>query len=240
MADRRAEIEATRVVRVGTDATYAPFEYLDSVTQEVTGFDADMARWIFGELGYDVEFVVVPFDGIIHGLNTGRYDAIISAFTITFERQEQVLFSDPYYEVGQIIAIPAGDTLTKTVDDLRGRRVGVQRGATGERLAMALSEVEVFGYDSIEAAFVDLQEGRLDAVINDEPTSQLYIAQHPDIRHIGAVLSSEQYGVAFRKTDAWLQKLFNQGLARFVASNEAGALRRRYLDYVTDTSITRP
>jgi polar amino acid transport system substrate-binding protein len=230
-ADRRADIEATRIVRVGVDATYPPFEYLDSVTQEVIGFDADMARWIFGELGYEVEFVVVPFEGIIHGLNTGQYDAIISAFTITLERQEQVLFSDPYHEVGQIIAVLSEDTVIKTVDDLRRRRVGVQRGATGERLAMALSEVEVFGYDSIDAAFTSLETGDLDAVINDEPTTQLYIAMHPTIKSVGAPLSSERYGVAFRKTDGWLQGLFNQGLADFVASGEADALKRKYLEY---------
>ena len=227
--DRRAEIEATKVLRVGADATFPPFESVDSATGEVIGFDVDLMRAICGTLGYQVEFIVVPFDDIVTGLTVQEYDAIISAFTITPERRERVLFSDPYYISGQVIAVHARDTTTRSADDLRGRRVGVQLGTTGEKLAMQLPQVEVFKYDNIKAAFLDLLANRVDAVINDRPTTEAHIAHGDSARIVGDLLSREEYAVAFRRTDTWLQEKFNAALADFMKTPAYRQLLERYL-----------
>lgn len=227
--ERSAEIESTKNLKIGIDATFPPFEYMDSTRGTVTGLDADLSRAVWGSLGYEIEFVVTPFDGIMSGLNQGRYDAVISAFTITPERSEQVLFSNPYYDAGQILAIPQQDTIVKSLADLAGRRIGVLRGSTGETLAMQEAEVEVFSYDRIEDAFVEMASGNLEAVLNDRPTSELYIATHEEAKLTGPTLSHEQYAVAFRKSDAWLRDLFNSGLAQFLDSGEMNVLRERYL-----------
>lgn len=233
---RRTEIEDSKVIKVGTDATYPPFESVDPSTQQVVGFDADMVRQIFGILGYRVEFVVVPFDGIIAGLNTGKYDVIVSAFTITPERKERVLFSDPYYDAGQSIAVPLLDSSIHSTNDLRGKRVGVQLGTTGERLAKQLPQVEVFSYDNISAAFIDMANGKLDAVINDKPTSERYISVQRDAKLVGPLLSQEQYGVAFRKTDTWLRDIFNSELANFKRSPEFQSLLDTYIRAGSNTA----
>ena len=227
--DRRAEIEATKQIRVGTDATYPPFESVDPSTQKVVGFDADMIRQVFGNLGYEVEFIVVPFDGITAGLHTGKYDVIVSAFTITPERKERVLFSDPYYDAGQTIAVPLHDSVTQTTEDLRGKRAGVQLGTTGERLAKQIDELEVFSYDNISAAFIDMANGKLDAVINDKPTSERYIAVQHDAKLVGQLLSQEQYGVAFRRTDTWLHEMFNAEFAKFKDTEAFKKLHDTYI-----------
>lgn len=236
-ADRRSQIEKDKVVRVGTDATYPPFETVDPATGQVVGFDAELMRRVFAKLGYEVEFTVVPFDGIVAGLTTNKYDAIVSAFTITPERQERVAFSIPYYDAGQTIAVPFSDTVTRTTDDLQGKRVGVQLGTTGERLAKGIAGVEVFSYDNIGAAFIDMDNGKLDAVINDKPTSERYIALQGKAKLVGELLTKEQYGVAFRKEDQWLLDKFNTALQEFMNSQEFADLSAEYITHPTDTGV---
>ena len=227
--ERRAEIERTKQLKIATDATYPPFEYMDSARGGVTGLDIDLSRIVWGRLGYEIEFVVVPFDGIMSGLIQGRYDAVISAFTITPERSEQVLFSKAYYDAGQVLAVPSSDTTVESLADLAGRRIGVQRGSTAETLAKQEMEVEVFSYDRIEDAFVEMASGNLEAVLNDRPTSELYIANHEGAKLVGETLSREQYAVAFRRSDAWLRDLFNSGLTPLLEDGAMIVLKHRYI-----------
>ena len=227
--ERRAEIERTKQLKIATDATYPPFEYMDSARGGMTGLDIDLSRIVWGRLGYEIEFVVVPFDGIMSGLIQGRYDAVISAFTITPERSEQILFSKAYYDAGQVLAIPSSDTTVESLADLAGCRIGVQRGSTAETLAKQEMEVEVFSYDRIEDAFMEMASGNLEAVLNDRPTSEFYIANHEGAKLTGKTLSREQYAVAFRKSDAWLRDLFNSALTPFLESGELDSLRGIYI-----------
>jgi len=112
---------------------------------------------------------VTPFDGMIPGLNSGKYDVVISAMTITPARAAVVGFSQPYYLAGQTIAVPAADTAIQSASDLTGRRVGVQLGTTGELMAKGMEGWQVFSYDNIGTAFIDMANGNLDAVLNDFP-----------------------------------------------------------------------
>ncbi|HUU45292.1 MAG TPA: transporter substrate-binding domain-containing protein, partial [Acidobacteriota bacterium] len=170
-----SRIERTGILRVGTDATYPPFESIDAATGEVMGFDIDLVREVCAELGCAPDFVVVPFDGIVAGLVSNKYDMIASTFTVTPERARRVAYTTPYYTGGQALAVPAYDTVTRGVDDLRGRRIGVQLGTTGERRARLVPDAEVVSFENIGAAFIDMENGHLDAVINDIPTAELII-----------------------------------------------------------------
>ncbi len=206
-------IEAGRkVLRVGTDATYPPFESINTETGKPQGFDIDLMDAVCKLNGWKADFVVTPFDGIIPGLTNHKYDAVISAMTITPQRSVVVDFSHPYYAAGQTIAVPLADSTTKSTADLRGKRVGVQLGTTGELMAKRLEGVEVFSYDNIGAAFIDMNNGNLDAVLNDFPTTRLYIKVHHDAKTVGDILSSEFYGIAVRKGDDSLLKSINQAL----------------------------
>lgn len=237
--EKRAQFEQTKIIKIGIDATFPPFEFIDSTSGTVEGLDVDLAKSIWSSLDYKIEFVVVPFDGIVSGLESGAYDVIISAFTITPERSERVLFSDPYYDVGQILAVPAADTTVVTFSDLAGRRVGVQRSSTSEALAKLETEVEVYSYDRIEDAFIAMASGQLEAVLNDRPTSELYIATHSDAKLTGPMLSGEQYAAAFRKSDGWLRDLFDSSLALCVASGELEALRDKHIPPLSVPDTTR-
>ena len=150
---------------VGTDATYPPFESKDVQTGKIVGFDIDLMDAVCEKLGVKCEYIVVPFDGIISGLNNNKYDAVISAFTITPEREKIIDFSQPYYLASQSIAVRLDHQDINSLDDLKGKRIGVQLGTTGELLAKKIEGAEIISFDNIGAAFIDLENGKLDAII---------------------------------------------------------------------------
>ncbi|MDR5658733.1 transporter substrate-binding domain-containing protein [Serpentinicella sp. ANB-PHB4] len=117
-------------LNVAMDMAYAPFEYVNDAG-EPEGFDVDLIQAIAAEKGFVVNLVNTNWDGIIPALIGGNADIIISAMTITEERKETVTFSDPYFESTQYIAVQAGSEI-KTLDDLKGKKVGVQNGTTGD------------------------------------------------------------------------------------------------------------
>ena len=205
---------ARTVLRIGTDATYPPFEIVSSETGQPEGFDIDLISEICLVNGWKTEFIVTPFDGIIPGLTGDKYDVVISAMTITSKRAAVVDFSDPYYLAGQTIAVPLDDSTIMGVDDLIGKRIGVQLGTTGELMALAMDGLQVFSYDNIGAAFIDMNNGNLDAVLNDFPTTQAYIKRQGTARTVGTILSTEHYGVAVKKNSAKLLGQVNSALAK--------------------------
>lgn len=223
-----SRIRRDRVLRVGTDATYPPFETVDaSGSGKVVGFDADLMRAIGEHLGVEVEFLVVPFDGILATLDAGKFDAVISALTITEERAREVLFSEPYHAAGQSICVRA-DSDVGGKEDLVGRSVGVQLGTTGERIAGTLHAASVVSFDAIGAAFLDLRMGRVDAVIADTPTAALFSGKYPEVRTVGEPITRESYGIALRKKDTALKKEIDGALRRLDETGDLRALRSRW------------
>ncbi len=192
------------ILRVGTDATYPPFEMVDTRTGQPEGFDIDIMKAICRINKWRPEFIVTPFDGIISGLKGEKYDCIISAMTITEQRQAIVDFSESYYLAGQVIAVPPDDTIIFSVEDLRGRKVGVQLGTTGEKMAKSLAGLLVFSFDNIGAAFIDMENGQIDAILNDWPTTNEYIRLKGTAKTVGEILSKEYYGIALKKGDSEL------------------------------------
>jgi polar amino acid transport system substrate-binding protein len=225
--DQEVSVERT-VLPVGTDATYPPFETVNPETGQPDGFDIDLVKAICEINGWKPEFIVTPFDGIIPGLRSKKYDVVISAMTITPERAAVVNFSDPYYLAGQTIAVPLDDSLINGVDDLTGKRVGVQLGTTGELMAKKMDGLHVFSYDNIGAAFIDMANGNLDAVLNDFPTSQAYINKHGTARTVGNILSTEFYGMAVRKSDEELLGQINKALGELKASGRYDQLHVKW------------
>ena len=186
------------VITVGTNAEYPPFEFVNE-DGDVAGFDVDLVTAIAEEAGFEVEFVNTRWDGIFVALQSGEFDAVSSAATITDEREEIIDFSNPYFNAGQMIAVREADAKSMTTpEDLAGRRVGVQNGTTGDILASDIAGVEVVRYDEITLAFQALANGDIDAIINDAPVSADIITNNPemDLVLVGEPLTDEFYGIA--------------------------------------------
>ncbi len=215
-------------LRIGTDATYPPFETVDPETGEPTGFDIELITKVCEHNGWKPEFIVTPFDGIIPGLTSRKYDVVISAMTITERRAAVIDFSDPYYLAGQTIAVPLDDSSIAGITDLVGKRVGVQLGTTGEIMAKGIDGLQVYSFDNIGAAFIDMDNGNLDAVLNDFPTTQSYITRHHTARTVGELLSTEHYGIAVRRGNDALRGQINKALAEIRASGEYDSLHVKW------------
>jgi polar amino acid transport system substrate-binding protein len=216
-----------QVLKVGTDTTYPPMEYKDVQSGKIVGFDIDLMDSLAARMGYTVEYIEVPFDGIVAGLKTGKYDAIISSFTITPEREAEVDFTRPYMNAGQSIAVRVGEEKIGSFADLKGKKIGAQLGTTGEKLAGSVANAEVVSFDAISAAFIDLENGKLDAIINDRPVSARFVALKKTARLLDTVLTSENYGIALRKGDPRLER-FNAALTELETSGILGALEEKW------------
>jgi len=212
-------VENTKILKIGTDATYPPFETVDVTTSKLVGFDIDLMTEICKRLGKEPEFIVVPFDGIISGLKQKKYDAVISAMTITDERKKEVSFSKPYYLAGQSIAVRKADKNIYGIEELKGKKIGVQLGTTGEMQAKSIKNTKVISYDNISAAFIDLENERIDAVINDMATTRAIITKKSDaFKIVGDVFTKEYYGIAVRKKDGELLAMINSALTELEKS----------------------
>lgn len=230
--DAFSRVMQEKKLLVGTDATYPPFESKDK-TGKLVGFDIDLMDEICDKLGVKCEYVVVPFDGIVSGLNSEKYDAIISSFTITPEREQVIDFSKPYYHASQSISVRLDRQDINSLTDLKGKKIGVQLGTTGELLAKKVEGAEVVSFDNIGAAFIDLENGKLDAIINDKPTSQRIIAFRGNAKIVGTDLSSENYGIAVRKGEKRLLDAINNALTSLELSGILEDLNKKWFSVQT-------
>ena len=234
-------------VVIGSDIPYRPFEY-ETTSGELTGFDVDIAEAIFEEqLGVSYEFKSTSFDSIIPSLNNNNFRIIMSAMTINDERAEQVDFSDPYFTAYQTVIVrDDGDITSK--EDLRGRAVGVQKGTTGAGAAEELreefdGELDIKSYDQIPGAFQALNNGQVDAVINDNTVNAEFANDNDDVVFLegeGAAaegdgdappyltLTVENYGIAFRQDDDEFRERVNEALA---AIRDEGTYDEIYSEY---------
>lgn len=200
-------IKKEGVIRFGTDDSFPPMEYRDE-KNNLVGFDVDLADAIAGKLGVKAEFTTTDFSGIIEALKAKKFDAILATLSITDERKEKILFSEPYVMEGQIVAVKAGnDTIAKPAD-LTGKIVAAQLGSTSEQAANKLEGFKEYkAYNKVTEAFHDLEIGRIDAVVVDELVGRYYISKSPeDYKVLDEKLSDEPVGIGFRKEDTELKE----------------------------------
>jgi polar amino acid transport system substrate-binding protein len=202
----------TAKIRVATDATWPPFEYINEQTKQVEGFDIDVMNAIADKEKLDIEFVNVGFDPLLAGMAQGTYDAAISSITITEDRQKEMLFSDPYFEAGQIVTVRKDNTSITGKDTLTGN-VGAQLGTTGSFEVEKIATATLKTYDDIGLAFQDLMNGQINAVVCDNPVALGYIGKNPDkLKAVGGIFTDENYGIAVAKGKTDLLAKINAGI----------------------------
>lgn len=207
-----APSESVRKVIVATDATWPPFEFVDEETKEIVGFDIDLLRAVAEEAGFEVEFQNVPWDPLLAGMASGQYEAAISAMTITEDRKEHMLFSEPYFNAGQLVVVVSSNEDISGPDDLEGRTIGAQIGTTGAMEAEALGAV-VKTYDDIGSAYLDLINGQIEAVVADNPLAIGYVVKYEGkLKDVGGPFTTEEYGIAVKQGSEDLLADINRGL----------------------------
>jgi len=214
-ANTLEKIRQEKYIAIAIHPVNPPFEY--GAGTGVKGFDADLAELIAKEMQVEAKWIKKPFDKCFEYLRKGDVDMVINAVTITENRQEEFLFSDPYFETGQIIAVKEDVDNIETTEDLMGKKVGVQRNTTADLYLRreGKNEINIQPYDSFEDALFDLNRDLLDAVVGDAPTILYNIRElFPSIKTVGDLLTDEKYGIVFRTTDTELCNEVNRILAK--------------------------
>lgn len=219
----KAASSGEKVLRVGTNADFAPFEFQDeNGSTEYQGFDMDLIRAVAKEMGYTAEIQNVNFDGLIPAMESGNIDIIASGMTINEERKNQVEFSDPYYTSGLTIVVPKDNTDINGFADLKGKKIAVQIGTTSMEEAQKIEGAEVKALNSSADTFMELKAGNVDAVINDLPVNDYYIVKTKatDVKRLDDKLTSEEYGFAMKKGNIELKQKVDAALKTLKENGE--------------------
>ena len=205
------------VLTIGSDTTYPPQEYIDPVTKKAAGFDIDLITAMAARMGLQINIVTTGFTTIIENLVSNRFDSVVSAVSITPELQKKVDFI-PYFNAGESLLVQKSNPHNlKTVADLCGQNVGVQKATIelGE-LTMASKDCLSSGKKPITVIvlqnqtditqFADivqlLTSNRVVATYQDSPVTDYYIKQNPDLFEVGgAIVNANLEGIAVRKGD---------------------------------------
>lgn len=256
-----AEAKDWKKVRIGTEGAYAPWNATDA-SGKLVGFEIDLGNDLCKRMKVECEFVAQDWDGIIPALQQGKYDAIMSAMTITDERKKIIDFTVPYgTEPSSFVAdkksplasMPKTDILDittppgqKAIDDLAkalaGKTIGVQTSTTQSAfLEKHLPKVAVRTYDKIDNAGIDLGAGRVDAVIGDRSVVEAIIKEDKagNIVMFGPNLVrgvlGEGMGLGLRKQDADLKAMFDKAIAEATKDGTVSKLSNQHFGY--DISI---
>jgi polar amino acid transport system substrate-binding protein len=230
-----------KTIRVGTDATYPPFESVDA-SGGFVGFDIDILNAICADIGATCTFVNQDFDGIIPALLAGKFDMIDSSLSITAERAKSIDFSDMYYNTPPAV-VARKDVGIKgvTADDLAGKTIGVQSSTTHANYAQkTYTKSDIKLYPSADQFKLDLVNGRLDAVTDDIVVLSDWLKTAPEAKEccvlVGTVTIVPEIhglgqGFGVRKEDKDLTALLNKGIADILANGTYKKINDKYFDF---------
>jgi polar amino acid transport system substrate-binding protein len=213
-----------------------PFDVMENGS--ASGFDIELMRAVCAQLGValrPVPYSGADFNGIFDGLAKRSYDAVISGTTITPERAAIVLFSEPYFEFNQGVAVNRDSTpKVASTDDLRGLTAGIQSGNTSDDVARRLlaegkiAGIKYYPYHGIADALDDLEAGRIGLVIKLFPVISWLVKNRPKLAVALQVPTHERLGIAFAKNNAGLCDTVNRALSAVRASGEFARLEARW------------
>ncbi len=234
-SDSLDQIQAKKVLRVGLDPGFFPFE-MKTPKGDMVGFDIDMINAFAESIGAKATFIDTRWEGIIPALVARKFDVIVSGMTITDERKKTLLFSEPYYQAGLVAMVAAKKkNKIKTAADLNHPSVSiaVKVGTTGDIFASkAYPKARLRKLDSQSDCANAVALGKVDAFIYDKPFLQLFASKFSDKAFVlDEGLTVEEFGVAARKSDKKLIAAFNVFLKKW---RESGAYAKSHKTHFVD------
>ncbi len=220
-------------LRVGVSADYPPVIYKQE--GRIVGLEADNAKAVGGIIGQELTLVDMPFAKLIPALQAGEIDVIMSGMSVTPERSAQVIFTDPYMEMGQMAIITTENAakFSQSWSIFRpGVRVGVEPGTTGAEFAASeLKEAQVKFFNDSAAAFAGLRKNEIDLYVHDAPTSwQLATTgENRDLISLYTPLTNEQLAWAVRKDDQRLADSLNDALRTMKGNGSLRYILNRWI-----------
>jgi cystine transport system substrate-binding protein len=229
-ADELAQIKSSGQFSFGTEGTYAPFTFHD-IGGKLTGFDVDIATEIARRLGVKPVFVEGKWDGLIAGLDAGRYDAVVNEVSITDARRAKYDFSSPYITSHAVLIVRRDNTGIKGFDDLKGKKSANTLTSDFGHIA-ASHGAEVVPVQGFNDAIALLTSGRVDATVNDSLSFLDFVQHQPNapVKVVATDTSKEadQSGILLRKGDPALVAAVNKALADMKADGTYEKISRKY------------
>ena len=204
---------AAKKLYVGTNAEFKPYEYLEG--DEITGFDIDFMNAIGKEIGYEVQWVNMGFDGLLPALQMNKIDAVIAGMSQTPERQKAVDFSMPYMftKSEHYVIVNENSPIVKK-EELKDKKVGVQIGTIQEEFTIALGGIPQI-YNAWTGALMDLQQDKISAVIIADVSGNAYLANMKGLKKVDVVIDNQPgASIAFRKGETELVKSVNEAILK--------------------------
>lgn len=199
-ADLLSTVKQNGTLKIGVEGTFPPFGF-KTPSGDLDGYDIDVARELAKRLGVKPVFITTEWSGIIAGLQAGKFDVIVNQVGVTPARLEQLDFSIPYtYSIAQLIQRKNDSRQFKSLDDLKGHKLGVSLGSNYNDMAKSVPGIDVKTYPGAPEYLSDLAAGRIDAALNDR-LMLAYLLKHSPLplRTSGNVGTPEEMAIPFRK-----------------------------------------
>lgn len=226
-ADDTTDDEEVKTLKMATNAAFPPYEYKEG--DEFVGIDVEIAGAIADELGMELEIVDMEFDSIITSVVQGEVDFGMAGMTVTPEREEEVDFSISYATGVQSVIVKEGSDIA-SLDDLAGKKIGVQLGTTGDIYAS-----DEFGADYVTQygkgadAVIALQGGDVDAVIIDNAPAQVFVDENEGLALLDTEYAVEDYAIALSKDNKDLTDSINTVLETLIDDGTIDEIIEKYI-----------
>ena len=216
------------VLVMGTNAAFPPYEFVDA-DNNIVGVDAEIAQAVAEKLGMELEIKDMAFESLITAVSSGSVDVVLAGLTVTPERAESVNFSDSY-ATGVQVVIVTEDSAIAAIEDLDGKKIGVQTGTTGDiYCAGDYGEEAVSRYDNGALAVAALKNGQVDCVVIDNEPAKAFVAANEGLKILETEYITENYAAAFNKEDTELLEKFNTALAELKEDGTVDEIIGKYI-----------
>lgn len=229
--DDSSEASGGEVYIIGTDTTFAPFEF-ENDEGEFVGIDLDLLEAIAEDQGFEYDLRSLGFNAAVTALEAGQVDGVIAGMSINAERLVKYDFSDPYYSSRTGVAVKPDSGIT-SLEDLAGTQVVVKTGTTGAEYAESIKDEYDFDVKYVEDSstmYQDALTGNSSAVFEDYPVIQYEITRGMGLEVIAQSEEGGEYGFAtLKEKQPELVEMFNAGLQNLRESGEYDEIIARYL-----------
>lgn len=222
-----AKTETKETLVMATNAEFPPYEYHEG--DAIVGIDAEIAQAIADKLGMELKIEDVAFDSIIPGVQAKKYDMGMAGMTVNEERLKSVNFSTSYAKGVQVVIVKE-DSDIKTVDDVTGKKIGVQTSTTGDIYATDdFGEENITRYDNGAVAVQALVSGKVDCVIIDNEPAKSYVEANEGLKILETSYVEEDYAICFNKENTELMDKVNGALEELIADGTVDTILAKYI-----------
>lgn len=247
-ADNWATFQEEKSITIGFDKTFVPMGFEDQDGKYI-GFDIDLAEAVFAEHGIKVNWQPINWDLKETELNNGNIDLIWNGYSVTEERKEKVLFSNPYMNTEEVLVVKKDKEISK-LSDMKDRVLGAQSGSSGyeaflanpKKLKDIVKDTDATQYETFTQAFIDLKSDRIDGILVDKVYANYYLAQEGETDNydiISANLDSGNFAVGGRKADETLIKTINETFTKLYKDGKFQEITNKWFNEDTATDSVK-